>query len=761
MDYREKAPAQRYMGFRSAVSAPDIPPWLATGEGRKYANSFSQQRISNPLFHSSKMLEDILQPALLWERKAEHYAYSDQFSARARFSATFHRTMRGKHFLIKIRIRGQSIQCGGEWVLPEDGCTAAVRVMEGAIIPTPVISPVLWSGKLRRAPGSFGCDLFMIYVATERKMAAVEKAAHFVSPLEHDVHQQTKLEWFSLRNVLFGGRGERGRQSPNFVTQFHNSSDLLSQEVDRIRNLVLNIIPRGLNLPQKNAYDSLLSGAPAALALVEGLPGAGKMECLTRFTYALALMNFRVLYVTEADAGAQVAASSFHQYSTVSGKGELNHAFVRLLHANAEALPDPCNASPQTNPETLLELDAVECLLDPVNAHAVLAARIEAFVTIPHNRNNQAVKDYLLYKNNFDKGLPAPRRKGLDAYSKVWSRLEQLIFRAHRVVFSTLTAAHGLYNRGFQADVVILDEASHTSTPAALQPLVDQEKIKLVVLAGDSHQLDPCVLSAARSTNPLANWLQISALDYSLAQPWNHRFRLNQNFRSHPDIVALTSELFYKKELVPDLTSVMHYADALTLTVQTALGSLYFNIFQQHDWRRCFFVDVPSLPEAEPNGASHANPGGINAILTMVRGLVAFGMSGDDIGIITMYRFDRDEMAAGLEHAGISSVECGTIDAFQGREQPIVILHFVAAFSPQGPFSFTRDRQRLCVALSRARRYLFVFGNLSYWEAHEGRWAYREKLMANFVNIVRRQQGPIVRVRYPQNRVDTVLTHRL
>jgi superfamily I DNA and/or RNA helicase len=56
-------------------------------------------------------------------------------------------------------------------------------------------------------------------------------------------------------------------------------------------------------------------------------------------------------------------------------------------------------------------------------------------------------------------------------------------------------------------------------------------------------------------------------------------------------------------------------------------------------------------------------------------------------------------------------VETSTVEAFQGREKEIVLIHFVVASDDEeNPFRFVSDLNRLCVATTRAKRFQFMFG---------------------------------------------------
>jgi superfamily I DNA and/or RNA helicase len=89
------------------------------------------------------------------------------------------------------------------------------------------------------------------------------------------------------------------------------------------------------------------------------------------------------------------------------------------------------------------------------------------------------------------------------------------------MLFSTCDSADRLKDRGFKANVVLLDEASTITVPAALVPLTDQAiirdrddtGIKLLVIVGDHRQLNPAVTSDP-GQNPYAAAIGFSFLDH-------------------------------------------------------------------------------------------------------------------------------------------------------------------------------------------------------------------------------------------------------
>ena len=84
------------------------------------------------------------------------------------------------------------------------------------------------------------------------------------------------------------------------------------------------------------------------------------------------------------------------------------------------------------------------------------------------------------------------------------------------------------------------------------------------------------------------------------------------------------------------------------------------------------------------------------------------------MAVIAAYASQRKEIerkiAGSLEGWSNLSVECNTVDAFQGREAEIV-LYSVTRSNPNDTIGFLREKERLNVALSRGRLYLGIIGD--------------------------------------------------
>ena len=90
------------------------------------------------------------------------------------------------------------------------------------------------------------------------------------------------------------------------------------------------------------------------------------------------------------------------------------------------------------------------------------------------------------------------------------------------------------------------------------------------------------------------------------------------------------------------------------------------------------------------------------------------------IGIIAAYKAQADAIEARIWESSLSSglrqtCKIGTVDSYQGKENPIVIFSAVRC-NPHDEIGFTRSWERVNVSLSRARERLVVVGNWNFWE---------------------------------------------
>ncbi|KAH0803093.1 protein ZGRF1 isoform X1 [Histomonas meleagridis] len=110
-------------------------------------------------------------------------------------------------------------------------------------------------------------------------------------------------------------------------------------------------------------------------------------------------------------------------------------------------------------------------------------------------------------------------------------------------------------------------------------------------------------------------------------------------------------------------------------------------------------------------GGSICNAAEAITVVNLVKYLVDAGISARDIGVIAFYKAQVELICEGLTVDGQRKrtiVDVSTVDAFQGDEREVVII----TTAKTKKTAFVDSPERVNVAVSRARRHLFVVSNV-------------------------------------------------
>jgi len=246
-------------------------------------------------------------------------------------------------------------------------------------------------------------------------------------------------------------------------------------------------------------------------------------------------------------------------------------------------------------------------------------------------------------------------------------------------------------------DVIFIDEASQSTEPSCLIPLI---KGKKVVLAGDHKQLPPTVL------HPDAKPLSFTMFERFIELYPENSYMLKIQYRMNDLIKQFPSEEFYNGQLI----SAEEVKDRKLSDITGEKG--YDPIT---DDTPVVFIDTEGkLLEKQKKGSrSRYNPEEAKIVEHIVEELIKIGVKKEDIGIITPYK-DHEEYLKKI----IPEVEVKTVDGFQGREKEVIIISLVRS-NPDEEIGFLDDLRRLNVALTRAKRKLIVVGDAKTLSSNE------------------------------------------
>uniref|UniRef100_A0AAV2M8G8 ribonuclease H n=1 Tax=Knipowitschia caucasica TaxID=637954 RepID=A0AAV2M8G8_KNICA len=232
--------------------------------------------------------------------------------------------------------------------------------------------------------------------------------------------------------------------------------------------------------------------------------------------------------------------------------------------------------------------------------------------------------------------------------------------------------------------LVIVEEAAEVLEAHTITTL--SSACQHLILIGDHQQLRPSasVFELAKNFN-----MEISMFErlVNMQLPF---VRLNYQHRMRPDIARLLTPHVYSE--LENHPSVLDYDN---------IKGLNANLF---------FVEHTYPEEELQDGKSHQNEHEAQFVVNLCRYLILQEYKPEQITILTTYTGQlfclRKLMPASL----FSGVKVHVVDKYQGEENDIVLLSLVRS-NKQGRVGFLNIPNRVCVALSRAKKGLYCIGN--------------------------------------------------
>jgi len=129
----------------------------------------------------------------------------------------------------------------------------------------------------------------------------------------------------------------------------------------------------------------------------------------------------------------------------------------------------------------------------------------------------------------------------------------------------------------------------------------------------------------------------------------------------------------------------------------------------------------------------------VMAAIEAVKFLTEEKRAEQSIGVITFYAKQKQNILAEVNRRRLEKTTVNTVDGFQGSERDVIIISCVRSGQGQG-IGFLQDRQRLNVALTRAKHCLIVIGDTSALRRASQMW---EEFVSNATErkIMRNLQG--------------------
>lgn len=307
------------------------------------------------------------------------------------------------------------------------------------------------------------------------------------------------------------------------------------------------------------------------------------------------------------------------------------------------------------------------------------------------------------------RSLVSGQRDGV-AGRRAINELETLLLADAEMVFATLSSTQRKIFKDASSrapfHTVLIDEAGQASEVATLQPIT--AGAKSVVLVGDPQQLPATIKSEAAKAvemeRSLFERLQIKGCPVAL---------LSVQYRMHPEIRSFPSQHFYQNKL-EDAQEVLEIAP------ESYHSARYLGPY-------CVFDVAGGKEKRGKSGASLSNAEEAKLAACLYLRLQEEISKNENrkhvsIAVITPYREQKACLKETFEKLcgadSLRRVAIETVDSYQGRQVDVVILSCVRAGSGGG-LGFVTDVRRMNVAITRARRSLWILGALSTLRANK------------------------------------------
>jgi len=264
-------------------------------------------------------------------------------------------------------------------------------------------------------------------------------------------------------------------------------------------------------------------------------------------------------------------------------------------------------------------------------------------------------------------------------------------------------------------DLVVIDESAQALEASCWIPILRGHRL---VLAGDHKQLPPTIkCNDRRVQRGLGRTLfeRVMELygDEKLTGQCEVRGQVSRmlrtQYRMNENIADWASEATYDGKLINHKTVRSHELSDLS---HVTLPSNDFDQCDATEFSPLLLVDTVGcdMHESVNSAGSRYNEGEARIVAWHVQSLLKVGVDPREIAVISPYN-GQVELLRSVLLPGVPSLEIRSVDGFQGGEREAVILSLVRSSEragASGGIGFLKDRRRLNVAVTRARRHCCV-----------------------------------------------------
>lgn len=420
----------------------------------------------------------------------------------------------------------------------------------------------------------------------------------------------------------------------------------------------------GKNLPELNRSQAFAvkHALQRPLSLIQGPPGTGKTVTSASIVYHLAKINGGpILVCAPSNTAVDQLTEKIHQTGL---------KVVRLCAKSRESLDSSIsflslhNQIRKLSQEVCSELNKLQQLKDETGELSVADER---------------------------------------RYINLKKKVERDILEVADVIACTCVSAGDPRMARLKFSSILIDESMQATEPECMVPVV--LGAKQLILVGDHCQLGPVVMCKSAAKAGLCQ-----SLFERLVVLGIRPFRLEVQYRMHPDLALFPSNYFYEG------------------TLQNGVGSKERTLVVDFPWpvpeKPLMFYVTMGQEEISASGTSYLNRTEAANVEKVTTRLLKAGIRPEQIGIVTPYEGQRAYLVQYMQANGALNtklyleIEVASVDAFQGREKDFIILSCVRSNEQQG-IGFLNDPRRLNVALTRAKFGIIIIGNPKVLAKHQ------------------------------------------
>ena len=336
--------------------------------------------------------------------------------------------------------------------------------------------------------------------------------------------------------------------------------------------------------------------------------------------------------------------------------------------------------------------------LKPVHPKSETPRHVDLSYNIPTHERLEFFKKWLVHlKTELQRDLKKKERKRRK-YLRMRDFLQVQILKEADVIGMTTTGAakYSSIMSQIEARTVVIEEAAEVLEAHVIATLT--QHTQHLVLIGDHKQLRP------------------KTTDYSLAREYHLDISLferliNNSFpsvtleiqhRMRPEISKVISSSIYSGRL-KDHPSTLEYKD-----IEGVRHNMYF-------------IDHTELETYSSEMKSPANNHEAVFLSRLCLYLCQQGYKPEEITVITPYTGQMFRLQDVFRANKIVNVRITPIDSYQGEENEIILLSLVRSNKENIP-GFVKESNRICVALSRAKRGFYCIGNFQLFRRCSKLW---------------------------------------